>query len=144
MILTTEFLVAAGACATGSTLAASDGYLGMEYGDVIKALLRDGKKEEAGWMVEQKTTELYIRMNGEIVMNETYQVFDPITGQHKQFETENEAIAELARISNEVLRAYGAAVLKELRNDKGDALWQPIKTNLFVTAEIIKENQNVV
>jgi hypothetical protein len=137
MILTEQFLISSCACANGTAVGISGGYIGMEYGEVIRALIRDGKTEEAGWMIEQKKTELYVRLNGEIVVSDSYQVFDPITGTHTQCGSKEEATAELARVSEAILAYHGAGIVRELRNDKGDSTWVPCEKSLSVTVEVI-------
>ena len=134
MILTEEFLNKAMACVEGFSVGMAKGYIGMEYNEVIKALLKANYREYAGWMLEAKKTELYVRMNGSVITMGAYQIFNPLTGTHTRYETEAEAKTALIEVSKQLLNYYCPQVVQELSNENGDTTWIP--TTLHETLTI--------
>lgn len=125
MILTQEFLDFFGVCSEGQSVADLNNYIGMDYDFVIKDLLSKGDKDNAGWLIVQKSTEHYVRNNGSIITMGAYQVFNPLTGQHTRYETSDEARVALIEVQKAVLSNYGATVVQEISNENGDATWIP-------------------
>lgn len=124
MILTEEFLNMQGACQEGIDFAQVENLLTQEYGVAIKVCIKKEKKDFAGWLLDQKNTEAYVRYNGkEITMGESYQVFNPITGVHTVCPDPESAQALVAEISKFVLENNKVTACKELRNENGDAVW---------------------
>lgn len=124
MILTKEFLENQQACAEGIQACIDNNYIGMEYSDVIKAFISNEQKEYAGWLVEQKQTEAYVRLGENLTMG-AYQVFNPLTGVHTRYETESEAKSALIQIAQEILQTHSPIVVQELSNENGDVTWIP-------------------
>lgn len=124
MILTREFLEQQQACAEGIQSCIDNNYIGMEYSDVIKSFIANDQKDYAGWLIEQKQTEAYVRL-GETLTMGAYQVFNPLTGQHTRYETEAEAKVALVAVAKQVLDHYSPTVVQELSNENGDTTWIP-------------------
>mgnify|MGYP003339374226 CR=1 FL=1 len=133
MLLTQEFLTLANVCEAGQKCADDGNYIGVEYDEVIKDLLRRDLKEDAGWLQQQKSTELYVRMNGSQFTMGAYQVFNPLTGQHTRYETEAEAKAALVEVGKQLLVQYCPQVIQELSNENGDTTWIPTTMNQTLT-----------
>jgi hypothetical protein len=128
MILTEEFLITHEACQEGITFAHSENLLGKNYGDVVKDCIKKEQKDFAGWLLDQKNTEAYVRWNGkEITMGESYQVFNPWTGTHTVCPDLESAKALITEISNSVLESHKVTACKELKNENGDAVWVPVE-----------------
>jgi hypothetical protein len=125
VILTKEFLEKQNACVEGIQVCIDNNYFGLEYNQVIKNFISIEQKEYAGWLIEQKSTEKYVRANGSVITMGAYKVFNPITGLHTSYETEEEARSALVEVQKEVLNNYGANVVQELSNENGDTTWVP-------------------
>ena len=104
-------------------------YFGMEYDDVIKELLRANEPQHASGLLFYKTTELYVRMNGSQFTMGAYQVFNPLTGQHTRYETEEEAKTALIEVAKQILQQHCPTVIQELSNENGDTTWVPTTMN---------------
>lgn len=126
MILTQEFLTANQVCESGQNIADIGNYIGQDFDFVIRDLLRKGYRDEAAWMQGSKSTETYVRMNGSILTMGAYQVFNPLTGTHTRYETEEEAKQALVAVAKDVLAAHVPQVVQEISNEKGDAVWIPV------------------
>lgn len=126
MKLTQEFLDACNVCSDGQKVAIDSNYIGMEYDEVIKDLVARGLKEDAGWMLDHKKTEVYVKSNGSIFTMDSYQVFNPTTGTHKRCATEEEANLAFLEVIKSVIAHAAPVVNGELINEKGDATWVPI------------------
>lgn len=65
----------------------------------------------------------------------SYQVFNPLTGTHTKYETEEEAKSALIKVQEEILSLHGANVVQEVLNENGDTTWIPteIHKNLKVS-----------
>lgn len=138
MILTEEFLKLQNACEEGIQSAITNGFVGQEYLDAIKGFISINQRDFAGWMLEQKTTEAYVRANGkEITMGTTYKVFNPITGLHTEYQTEADAKAGMAEICEQVLQAYKPTVCQAISNENGDSTWISVEiaNNINVVVE---------
>lgn len=125
MILTAEFLQIQNACAEGIGFATNQNLLEKEYFEVIKECIRNNQNDFAGWMVEQKNTEGYVRYNGKEFTLGAYQVFNPLTGVHTRYETESEATLAYIEIAKAVLAQQALTVCQELSNENGDTCWIP-------------------
>ena len=127
-----------GACQEGIDFAQDENLLTQEYSVAIKVCIKKEKKDFAGWLLDQKNTEAYVRYNGkEITMSESYQVFNPITGVHTVSYDLESAQALVAEISKAVLEHNKVTACKELRNENGDAVWVavdfPYEVSITVT-----------
>lgn len=99
---------------------------GVDYNEAIRLLLQSGNRQEAAWLVSQKTTPLYVRSNGSNITVNAFQVYNPLTGQHTRFETEEQAKEEALRIANAIMETYKPSIVKEISNEKGDVAWEPL------------------
>jgi hypothetical protein len=135
MILTEEFLKAQNACAAGVQSCRENNYLGQEYAEVIRNFIANNQRDFAGWLIEQKKTESYIRANGGVIIMGSYQVFNPLTGTHVEYTTEAEARTAVAAICREILQYHKPTVCQSLSNDAGDSTWIPLDllTDLEIT-----------
>ena len=80
--------------------------------------------EEAAWLKVVKKTEAYVRFNGkEITMGESYQIFNPISGQHVVCADIESAKALVLEVQKEILKAHAVTACRELRNENGDTAW---------------------
>ena len=128
MILTEEFLKSQNACAEGLQIAFDNNYLGQDYSSVIRNLISIERKDFAGWMLEQKNTEAYVRYNGkEVTMTETYQVFNPIDGTYTECQNESEAKAKIIEVTKVMLDLHKISVCRALKNENGDVAWIPVE-----------------
>jgi hypothetical protein len=138
MILTEEFLKLQNACAEGIQIAFDNKYLGQEYSDVIRNLVSIGQRDFAGWLIDQKNTEAYVRANGKVItMGTTYQVFNPMIGTHTEYETEAEAKTAIVEISKQILQLHKPTVCASLSNENGDSTW--ISVDLLQNVQVIIE-----
>jgi hypothetical protein len=133
MILTEQFLIAQNACQEGIAYATAKNYIGLEYSQVVRNSLLDEQRDFAGWLIEQKQTEHYVRENGEVVTMGTYQVFNPLTGLHNQFQDEASARQEMISIAYQLLEHTKITLVQEISNENGDATWIPISLTLPLT-----------
>ena len=125
MILTEEFLKSQGACQEGIQTVIDNNIVGIEYNLAIRQLIDLNEQDYAGWLIEQKKTEAYVRANGSVFTMNAYQVFNPLTGQHTRYETEQEAKSALVEIAKQVLSQHVPTVVQELANENGDTTWIP-------------------
>jgi hypothetical protein len=135
VILTQAFLESQDACEDGKQACIDRNYLGLEYGQVIRRFLIDGDRDYAGWLLQVRATEAYVRANGGVIKMGAYQVFNPLTGVHTRYETEAEARAALVQFTKLFLENCGPKVLQELSNENGDKVWTGIDmhTSLVVS-----------
>ena len=125
MILTQEFLDKCNVCIEGQECADNGGYIGWDYDEVIKDLVSKNDNLNAGWLIDAKKSEQYVRANGSIITMGAYQLFNPITGLHTRYETEEDVKIALIALQQEVLNIYGGKVVQELSNENGDTTWIP-------------------
>lgn len=136
MILTQEFLTQNNACEEGQKCADNDNYIGMDYDEVIKDLLRKGLRDFAGWLTDQKKTELYVRLNGATIMT-AYNVFNPLTGINTKFTDLELAKQEAINVANQVLDTNKIIITSIISNENGDEVWatdNTIQVSLVVTS----------
>lgn len=129
MILTKEFLVDVNSCTEGYRFGLENNLINGDYDEAISFCNNNGHPEFGEWLQEQKSTELYVRMNGSNLTMGAYQVFNPLTGQHTRYETEVEAKTALIEIAKEVLAQHCPRVIQELSNENGDTTWIPTNMN---------------
>jgi hypothetical protein len=137
MILTQEFLTAAKVCVEGQQCAEDSNYIGLDYDEVLKDLIKRGLKDYAGWMINQKKTELYFRSNGSIFIMK-YVVYDPTSGQNVKVETIEEAKILALESAKKVLAEHFPQVGKVLVNENGDETFlgtDPTITESFTVVE---------
>lgn len=123
MVLTNDFLIMCEAGPEAYNFLAAHALLGLEIDAAIAACTKNGFLELAEWLKEQKSKEVYVRLNGSIFSMHTFQVFNPLTGQHNQYETEAEARIALVTLAQEILNLHCPRVAQELRNENGDTTW---------------------
>lgn len=133
MILTQEYLTKANVCADGQKCAEDGNYIGMDYDLVIRDLLKRGLKDDAGWLLAGKSTELYVRMNGSIITMGSFQVFNPLTGLHEEFPDEASAREAMVLIGQQILQAYPITLVQSIANENGDTAWAPAKLQQDLT-----------
>jgi hypothetical protein len=127
MILTKEVFSALGACAEGYEVAIRTNNIGKEYDEVIAYCLSNNLKVFGKWLQDKKLTGTYVRLNGEVItMNQTYQVFNPLTGTHVEYLDEASARAAMVEIGNNLLKNYPINIVQAISNEKGDSAWVPI------------------
>ena len=137
MILTQEFLTAAGVCVEGQQCAEDSNYIGLDYDEVIKDLIKRGLKDHAGWMINQKKTELYVRSNGSIFTME-YVVYNALNGQNIRTKTLEEAKLEALELAKKIMEINNPQVGKVLVNENGDETYlgmDPTITESFTVVE---------
>jgi len=137
MILTAEFLQIQNACAEGIEFAQNQNLFGKEYSEVIRECIKNNQNDFAGWMIEQKQTESFVRYTGKEFTMGAYQVFNPLTGLHTRYETEAEATAALIETAKAVLAQHLPTVCQELSNENGDTCWTSVD---FSTKYKVVEN----
>ena len=59
-------------------------------------------------------------------MEQTYQVFNPLTGLHTRCNSEAETKAMLATIASQVLSKHALTVAKEIIHENGDVTWEAV------------------
>lgn len=129
MILTREFLVTVNSCLPGYRFGLEHDLIGKDYDYAIKYCKNNGGEEFAEWLLEQKNTEVYVRLNGVNITMGAYQVFNPLSGQHTRYETEEEAKRALIEVAKIILTQHCPCVVQEIRNENGDVTWIPTKLN---------------
>lgn len=140
MIVTKEFLGDLEACKEGYRFLLENDYMNKDYDDTINFLRNAQQEDYATWLEEQKNTEKYVRMNGSVFTMGAYQIYNPFTGQHQKYETEEEAKQAAVELALQVLEQYGPFTNRELINENGDAAWIPTKLNLNISVEIQELN----
>jgi hypothetical protein len=124
MQLTKDFLIKQGACLEGIELFEYQNI--TDYGDAVRWCIEQGQWEFAGWLVELKKTEDYVRLNGDIITMKAYQVFNPITGTHERYETEELATQALVEVVKQIVAHHAPSVCQEISNEKGDTAWTAV------------------
>jgi hypothetical protein len=135
MKLTKDFLTAQNACAEGIKFHDDQNFEGKEYGEVIRSCIELGESDFAGWLLEQKKTEEYVRSNGDTITMLAYQVFNPVTGTHDKYETEESATQALVEIVKQIIDHHRPTVCREIANENGDTAWTAVDLlgNILVT-----------
>ena len=129
MILTKEFLGDSDSCLEGYRFGLENNLINNDYDEAIKFCLENGHQDFADWLIEQKTTEKYVKANGSVITMGAYQVFNPTTGLHTRYETEAEAKEALIEVAKQILNQYPTLVNQELSNENGDTTWIPTNMN---------------
>lgn len=131
MLLTKQFLTEVNSCLEGYRFGLENNLIDGDYDFAIDFCSKNGKQEFADWLITQKSTEYYVKNNGSILTMGAYQVFNPLTGKHTRYETEELARLALIDIAKLVLNEYCPTVVQELSNENGDTTW--IATNMNET-----------
>jgi hypothetical protein len=129
MILTKEFLGDSDSCLKGYRFGLENNLIDNDYDVAIKFCSENGHQDFADWLIEQKSTEKYVKANGSVLTMGAYQVFNPLTGLHTRYETEDEAKAALVNVAKAILGQYPNLVNQELSNENGDTTWIPTNMN---------------
>lgn len=122
-----QFIDQFSVCDEGIRASIALGSLGMEPDEAIKVLKLAGMREYVAWLRMIKQTEAYVRWNGKEITMGSYQVFNPLTGQHIDCETEEDVKATMANIAQQLLDAQTITVCQSLSNEKGDSVWIPYR-----------------
>lgn len=123
------FLKDIGMCKEGYDAMNALGNYGLTLDEAANNLKNAGYPKFAEWILAQKQTEAYVRFNGKVLTMGAYQVFNPLTGIHTRYETEEEAKQALIIIAQEVLKQHCPTVVQELSNENGDTCWIPTTMN---------------
>ncbi len=126
MILDRQFYLDFSACAEGYQAVVKLNLLNLPIDEVVSGLQKAGLSDYSQWLVEQKSTELYVRANGGKLKMNSYQVFNTFTGQHERYESEEAAKAAALLISRKVLEAHAPTIVQEIANENGDVAWVPL------------------
>ena len=120
MIITMDFITAREACGDGLEWAIDNAFVGKEYNEAIREAVSLGRADIAGWLLDQKKSELYVRLNGsECTM--VYDIYSPFDGTHTRAATEEEAKAISAKVAEDLIKkVLRPVVSKVLVNDVGD------------------------
>lgn len=118
-----NFLLQIGMCKEGYDAMNKLGNYGLTLDEASENLRVAGYEKFANWILEQKKTEAYVRFNGKVITMGAYQVFNPLTGIHTRYETEEEAKQALVIVANEILQQHCPSVVQEISNENGDTTW---------------------
>jgi hypothetical protein len=129
VILTKEFLGDVDSCLEGYRFGLENNLIDNDYDAAIKFCAENGHQDFANWLIEQKTTEKYVRANGSVIIMGAYQVFNPLTGLHTKYETEAEAKSALIEVAQAILNQQCPKVIQEISNENGDTTWIPTNMN---------------
>jgi hypothetical protein len=128
MILTKEFLNSHECCIEGYRFGLENNLIDKDYDFAIKFCKENGQPEFAEWLESYKKSEYYVRNNGKVITM-AYQIYNPLTGIHYKYETEEEVREQLVIIANEVVKQYCPMVNIEIANENGDTTWIPTNIN---------------
>ena len=123
MILTKKFLQDTDACTEGYRAVLDLNLLGQDYDVATSSLAQNNYSDYAEWLNEQKTTEAYVRANGTEFTMGSYQVFNPLTGQHIECADEASARQTIIDVSNQLLDTYKISLIQSMTNENGDQTW---------------------
>jgi len=126
MKLSKDFLINQNACTAGIEFYEDKNLYGKEYSEVIRSCIEHGQREFAGWLVELKKKEEYVRLNGNIITMKAYQVFNPMTGTHEKYETEELATQALVEVIKQIINHHNPTVCQEIANENGDTAWTAV------------------
>ena len=123
-----KFLFEASGCDEGLRVTKEAGVYGMEVDEALVELRKKGLTTEYAWLKTAMKTEAYVCYNGrEITMGDAFQVFNPVTGVHTRYDSEEEARAASLIIAQQILAHQNITICKELRNENGDTAWIPVQ-----------------
>lgn len=125
IIVNEDFFTRYSVCQTTIDVIKNNDLLGKDVPEVLRCLRDLGIAEPTVWWNHQKSTENYVKDNGEIITMGAYQVFNPLTGVHTKYETEVEAKAALVEVARAILEAHCPTIVQEISNENGDATWVP-------------------
>lgn len=125
MLVNQQFITDYEVCDETKALIEQNNLLNQEAQDVVRVLRDLGHAEPSVWWNNFKKTEAYVRANGSVFTMNAYQVFNPLTGQHTRYETEEEAKNALVEIAKQILSQHVPVVVQELANENGDTTWIP-------------------
>ena len=123
-----QFFDSVGVCEPGITISKDLGFYAKPIDEQIAAAREAGQTEIAVWLRNVKKTEAYVRFNGkEITMTNKYQVFNPITGLHTEYESEEVARVAMTEIANQLLAKYKISLVQTITNENGDSAWVSVE-----------------
>ena len=117
-------------CDEGVMTSIELGTFGMKPDNAIEVLKAAGHTEFVAWLRMIKKTEAYIRWHGKEITMGTYQVFNPMTGQHIDCETEEDVKAAMTSVAQQILDSHSIDVCRSISNEHGDSTWIPVQTEV--------------
>jgi hypothetical protein len=117
------FLASVDFCERGNDLMTELGNYGLSLDEAAERLWRSGYKEEAAWVRSLKTTENYVRANGESFALTDYKLVDPFTSEQFIFSTEAETRIKLLEIARKVTDQYEFSIVESRLLENGDESW---------------------
>lgn len=79
------------------------------------------------WFDELKISEAYVRFNGKEITMGGYQVFNPLTGLHIEYQTLDEAKQGVTDVAFQIIKNYQISICQVMSNENGDSTWIPIE-----------------
>jgi hypothetical protein len=136
IIITKEYLSALGSCyldenlitatPTGKLLTDNDLW-GKPESEVVAFLTEHGYLSDLVWYEDKKKTEAFVRYTGKVItMGLSYQVFNPLTGLHTEYQSEEAAKTAVVEFSRQILESHKPTVCESLSNENGDSVWIPV------------------
>jgi hypothetical protein len=117
------FLASVGFCERGNDLMTELGNYGLSLDEASERLWNGGYTEEAAWVRSLKTTENYVRANGESFALTDYKLVDPFTSEQFIFSTEAELRIKLIEIARKIVDQYEFSVVESQLLENGDESW---------------------
>ena len=115
-----------GACADGEAYCKENNIWGTDPADGIAFLEAAGKTDYVNFIKQVMATPEYVKFNGNVItMGTSYQVFNPLTGAHTEYQDEASARAAVIEISKQVLATYPVSIVQAISNENGDSAWTP-------------------
>ena len=76
------------------------------------------------WSDKLRQSEAYVKFNGSVItMGTNFQVFNPLTGSHTEYDTEDAARSATVEITKQILANYKITVVQSVSNENGDSAW---------------------
>ena len=120
------FLASVDFCEHGNNLMTQLGNYGLSLDEAAERLWANGYKEEAAWVRSLKTTENYVRANGESFALTDYKLVDPFTGEQFIFSTEAEVKAKMLEVARKIVDQYEFSVAESQLLENGNETWNAI------------------
>lgn len=117
------FLQSVDFCEHGQTIMTELGNYGLSLDEAADRLREHGYREEAAWVRSLKTTENYVRANGESFALTDYKLVDPFTSEQFIFSTEAEVRAKMVEIARKTVDQYEFSIVESQLLENGDESW---------------------
>jgi hypothetical protein len=76
------------------------------------------------WFDKLRQSEAYVKFNGSVItMGTNFQLFNPLTGSHAEYNTEDAARSAAVEITKQILANYKITVVQSISNENGDSAW---------------------